>query len=220
MKKLVIVGASGHGKVIADIAVKNGYEEIAFLDDNDNLQECGGYPVIGKSHDAVNMKSDIIIGIGNPHVRKQLQESLDSAYIVTLIHPDAVVAADVQIGKGTVIMAGAVINPGTIIGDGCIINTCSSVDHDCQVGNYVHIAVGSHLCGTVTVYEETWIGAGATIINNIVVCHRCMIGAGAVVVDNIEDPGTYIGVPAKKEGLFKVEERASILNKVVKELIE
>lgn len=198
MKKLAIIGASGHGKVVADIAVKNGYTEIVFLDDNENVLECGHYPVVGKSADAMDLDADIIIGIGNADVRKRIQKSIDENEIVTLIHPDAVVAADAVIGKGTVVMAGAVINPGTHIGEGCIINTCSSVDHDCVVGDCVHIAVGSHLCGNVTVGDGTWIGAGATVSNNIFICSECMIGAGAVIVNDIKESGTYVGVPARR----------------------
>jgi sugar O-acyltransferase (sialic acid O-acetyltransferase NeuD family) len=196
-KKIVIIGASGHGKVIADIARKNGYEKIVFLDDNATIRSCGGYPVIGKSSDAQTMNTDMIVGIGNANIRKRIQEILDEKYLVTLIHPDAVVADDVVIGKGSVVMAGTVINPGTEIGKGCIINTCASVDHDCKIGDFVHVSVGSHLCGTVTVADETWIGAGATISNNVSICRKCMLGAGAVVVKNIEKKGTYIGVPAR-----------------------
>lgn len=198
LKKLVIIGASGHGKVIADIAVKNGYDEIVFLDDDENVLECGHYPVVGKSTDARDFDADIIIGIGNAGVRKRIQESIDENKLVTLIHPDAVVAEDVVIGAGTVVMAGAVINPGAKIGKGCIINTSSSVDHDCVVDDYVHIAVGSHLCGTVMVANKTWIGAGATVSNNVNICSDCMIGAWAVVIKDIIKSGTYVGSPARK----------------------
>ena len=198
MRKLAIIGASGHGRVVADIARRNGYKEIVFLDDDDSIHECGGYPVIGKSSEAGTIDADVIIGIGNAVVRKQIQESTPDEKLVTLIHPDAVVAEDVVMGKGTVVMAGAVINPGVRIGKGCIINTCSSVDHDCVVGDYVHIAVGSHLCGTVTVVNGTWIGAGATVSNNVYICSDCMIGAGAVIVNDIRESGTYVGVPARR----------------------
>ena len=95
-------------------------------------------------------------------------------------------------------MAGAVINSDTVIGTGCIINTCGSVDHDCRVGDYVHVAVGAHLCGTVEVGKSTWIGAGAVVKNNINICGECMIGVGAVVVKDIEEMGTFIGVPVRK----------------------
>ena len=198
MRKLAIIGASGHGKVVADIARKNGYKEIVFLDDDDSIHECGGYPVIGKSTEAGTIDADVIIGIGNARVRKQIQESIQNEKLVTLIHPDAVVAEDVVIGKGTAVMAGAVINPGVRIGKGCIINTCSSVDHDCIVDDFVHVAVGSHLCGTVNVGAGTWIGAGVTVNNNVFICPDCMIGAGAVIVNDIWERGTYVGVPARR----------------------
>lgn len=198
MKQLIIIGASGHGKVIADIAKKLGYSKIVFLDDDESVHECGGYPVLGRSSEVGTIEADVIVGIGNAGVRERIQESIPNEKLTTLIHPDAVIAEDVVVGKGTVIMAGAVVNPGARIGKGCIINTCSSVDHDCNVGDYVHIAVGSHLCGTVTVGNSTWVGAGAIVSNNVGICSDCMIGAGAVIVKNIDLAGTYIGNPAKK----------------------
>lgn len=195
MNRLTIIGASGHGKVVADIAGLNGYTDIVFLDDNENAESCGGYKVIGKTSSPV--EGDIFVAIGNPTVRKRFSEGRN---LVTLIHPHAVIAGDAVIGDGTVVMAGAVINPGAKIGKGAIINTCSSVDHDCVVGDYCHIAVGAHLCGTVNVGESAWIGAGATVSNNVSICSDCTIGAGCVVVKDITEPGTYVGVPARKTG--------------------
>ena len=95
-------------------------------------------------------------------------------------------------------MAGAVVNPYAKLGCSCIVNTCASVDHDCIVGNYVHISVGAHICGAVTIGEGVWVGAGSTIINNIRVCPECLLGAGSVVVKDIDQTGTYVGVPAKQ----------------------
>ena len=199
--KLMIVGASGHGKVIADIAEKCGYKDIAFLDDDQNKKTCLNYPVIGKTEDAKKYAgADFIVAIGNPEIREKVQDLLiqEGLHITTLIHPEAVVAGNVSIGKGTVVMAGAVINPDTAIGDGCIVNTGSTIDHDNTLADYVHVSVGSHLAGTVSVGKYSWIGAGATISNNVSVCASCMIGAGAVVIRDITEPGTYIGIPAKK----------------------
>lgn len=193
MNRLIIIGASGHGKVAADIAGLNGYTDIVFLDDNENVKSCGGYKVIGNSKTVTD--GDVFIAIGNAEVRKRLSEGRN---VVTLIHPHAVIARDAVIGEGTVVMAGAVINPGARIGRGCIINTCSSVDHDCTVGDYCHVAVGAHLCGTVKTGDCTWIGAGATVSNNVNICGNCTIGAGCVVVKDIAEPGTYVGVPARK----------------------
>lgn len=205
MKQLAIIGASGHGKVIADIARRIGYSDIVFLDDDENVSECGGYPVIGRSSKARMMDADLIVGIGNTSDRKRIQESLPVGKIVTLIHPNTVIAEDVVLGEGTVIMAGAVVNPGVKVGRGSIINTCSSVDHDCIVGDYVHIAVGSHLCGSVSVGNETWIGAGAIVNNNVSICQNCMIGAGAVVISDIKNVGTFVGVPAKRINIDKTK---------------
>lgn len=200
-KRIVIIGASGHGKVIADIARKNGYEKIVFLDDDEKVQKCGGHSVAGKCKDAIQYRGyDFIVAIGNVDIRQKIMGELVSGelHICTLVHPDAVIAEDVLIGAGTVVMAGAIINPATSIGDGCIINTCSSVDHDCQIKSYVHVSVGSHIAGNVKIGERSWIGAGATVCNNINICKDCMIGAGAVVIKNIELSGTYIGIPARR----------------------
>ena len=202
LNKLVIVGASGHGKVIADIAKLNGYKEIVFLDDNEAVDECAGYPVVGSSCDFTKVEKDVVIAIGNAKIRSRIQEQYESQgfHLVTLIHPNATVADFAQIGVGSVVMAGAVINPYAKLCKGCIVNTCASVDHDCEVRDYVHVAVGAHLCGTVEVGAYTWIGAGATVSNNISICPECMIGAGAVVVKDLDEQGTYVGVPAGRVG--------------------
>lgn len=196
MNRLVIVGASGHGKVVADIARLCGYDDIVFLDDDENKKECAGYHVVGKTNDAP--AGDLFVAIGDNEIRKRICQQYADRRQPILIHPSAVVADNAQIGSGTVIMAGAVINPGASVGCGCIINTCSSVDHDCAVGDYVHISVGSRVCGTVMIGEMTWIGAGSTVINNISICEKCIIGAGAVVVKDIKDRGTFVGIPARR----------------------
>lgn len=195
LKKLVIIGASGHGKVIADIAIKTGYEEIVFLDDDENLIECAGFPVVGKSSQAFDIVGDKIVAIGNAKIRERIQSTIK---VVALIHPDAVISRRVEIGDGSVVMAGAVINSDAVIGKGCIINTGASVDHDCVIGDFAHVSVGAHVAGTCHIGERTWIGAGATVSNNVNICSDCMIGAGAVVIKEIDTPGTYVGVPVEK----------------------
>lgn len=196
VKRLVIIGASGHGKVIADIAVRNGYEEIVFLDDNESIKECAGFKVVGKTSDASTISGDKIIAIGDAKIREKLMHIVKT---ISLIHPNAVISRRVEIGEGTVVMAGAVINSDVHIGKGCIINTGASIDHDCSLDDYVHISVGAHVAGTCSIGKSTWIGAGAIVSNNVNVCAKCMIGAGAVVVKNINNAGTYIGVPAEEK---------------------
>lgn len=198
---LVLIGASGHGKVIADIAV-NFYEKVIFLDDNPEVKFCGKYPVIGTSAviDNYVKKADFFVSIGNTAIRKKIMQNLmeKDARIISLVHPGAVLGSGVTIGAGTVLMPGSIVNAGTSIGEGCIVNTSASIDHDCRIDNFVHVSVGAHLCGTVSVGAETWIGAGAVVSNNKNICGQCMIGAGAVVVKDITEKGTYVGVPAKR----------------------
>ena len=198
MKRIIIIGASGHGKVVADIAALNGYDDIVFLDNYPAVSTCAGYPVVGLDTQAEEFEGDVFVAIGNAINRKRLMERYSDRHFPTLIHPSAVIAKSVVIGDGSVIMAGSVINPCAKIGQGCIVNTSSSIDHDCVLDNYCHVAVGAHLSGAVSVGEGSWIGAGATVSNNIIICGNCIIGAGAVVVKDIGEPGTYLGVPARK----------------------
>lgn len=193
-RQIAIIGAGGHGRVVADIARLCGYDSILFFDD----QELPGRAGTVGDVDAYLNASDVFVAIGNNTVRKNITERL-AKKPVTLIHPQAVVARDVELGCGVVVMAGAVINPGAKIGDGVIINTCSSVDHDCTVGAYTHISVGAHLAGTVHIGKSGFICAGAVVINNTCVCNHVIVGAGAVVVKDITEAGTYIGIPARKQ---------------------
>lgn len=196
--KLTIIGASGHGKVVADIAEKNGYNEIEFFDDDVSIEHCGKWPVVGTVHEALNRDNDVFIAIGKTETREKLMECFDGCHFPVLIHPNAVVADDVVIGEGSVVIAGAVINPGAKIGRGVIVNTCSSVDHDCEIRDFVHISVGAHLSGTVKVGKGSWIAVGASVSNNVEICEGVMVGAGAVVISDIKETGTYVGVPARK----------------------
>jgi sugar O-acyltransferase (sialic acid O-acetyltransferase NeuD family) len=193
---LVIIGAGGHGRVAKDIAQKNGYKKVIFLDDGENAV-CDG-----KVSEFVNYLKDaqFFVAIGNANVREKITEEIASngGQIATLIHPNAILCDDAVIGEGTLVAAGAVINPNVKIGKGVIINTLSSVDHDSTVGDYTHVAVGAHLCGTVNVGKSVFVGAGAVVINNKNVCDNTTIGAAAAVVKDITVSGTYVGVPARR----------------------
>ncbi len=197
--RLIIIGAGGHGAVVADIAIKAGYREIAFIDDNAK-GFCLGFPVIGttKALNDIKEQCDFVIAIGNSTVREKIASSYKLNY-VSLIHPSAVIGTDASVGEGTVVMAGAVINPKAEIGKHSIINTSAVVEHDNVLGDFVHISPCAALGGTVTVGSKTHIGIGACVRNNIQICGECTIGAGAVVVKNITEKGVYIGVPARKK---------------------
>lgn len=209
--RLILIGASGHGKVCAEIAglMSTDYgdricDSILFLDDNRELEECGGYPVVRSVNDFEEYVDDntiFFVSIGNAKARKRIQEQIEMAggQMATLIHPNAVIGKDIEIGIGSVLMPGIVVNSGCTIGKGVIVNTSSSVDHDCRIGDYVHISVGAHVCGTVEIGDESWIGAGAIVSNNINICGGCMIGAGAVVIRDISEAGIYVGIPARRK---------------------
>lgn len=201
--KLLIIGASGHGRVVADIAMKmNKWQQIAFLDDDENIQSRMLIEIIGKSNDAFTYINDydIFVAIGNNKTREKIQTKLETegANLPILIHPSAIIGEKVEVGVGTVVMAGVVINCCSRIGEGCIINTGATIDHDNVIEDYVHISPGVHLAGIVRVSKGTWIGIGAVVSNNINIKSGCKIGAGTVVVKDINESGTYVGVPAKK----------------------
>lgn len=203
MEKLLIIGAGGHGRVIADIAMRmNRWQQIAFLDDNEAYRYSLEFEVIGSSSKVLNLvgEYDIFIAIGNNATREKLHKVVKAAGVTmpTLIHPNTTIGMQVKIGEGTVIMAGAVINCGSRIGDGCIVNTAATVDHDGTIADYVHISPGAHIAGTVTIGKGTWIGVGAIVKNNVEITAGTVIGAGAVVIRNITEAATYVGVPVRR----------------------
>lgn len=200
-KEVIIIGASGHGKVIADIIQLNGNIVKGFLDDNEKIQGklIVGFPVLGKTEDYVKYPDcEFVIAIGDADIRKRLADSLDVKWH-TAVHPEATVSnLDTTIGEGTVIMANAVVNPSSRIGRHCIINTGAVVEHDNVLGDFVHISPNATLAGAVTVGKMTHIGVGAAVKQVISITSDCIIGAGTVVIKDITQSGTYVGVPARK----------------------
>lgn len=201
--KLLIIGASGHGKVVADIALKmNRWESIAFLDNNKSIKSSMGLEVIGTSGEFYKYIEgyQIFVGVGDNVTRQKIQEKLveAKANIPVLIHPTAIIGGEVNIGIGTAVMAGAIVNCSTNIGSGCIINTGSTIDHDNIIGDFVHISPGAHLAGTVNVAEGCWLGIGSIVSNNVNIAKGCRVGAGALVINDINEPGVYVGVPVRR----------------------
>lgn len=192
-KKVVIIGAGGHAKVVADIILKSNDILVGYLDDNIKNEN-----ILGKVSDCIQYNDcEFIIGIGNNYTRKNIASTYNLNWY-TAIHPNATIALDVTIEEGTVIMSNAVINSSTHIGKHCIINTGSIVEHDNDIHDYVHISPNATLCGTVSIGECTHIGASATVINNKTITKDCMIGAAGLVIKDIDKEGTYVGVPVRK----------------------
>jgi UDP-N-acetylbacillosamine N-acetyltransferase len=216
--KLVIWGASGHALTVADIVRLEGkFEIVGFLDDISPHRRgeafCGS-TVIGGREQLSELKEQgihhILFGFGNCQARLKLTDWIrqQGFQFGTAIHPRSVVAADVQIGEGTIIAAGAVINPATRIGDNVIINTCASVDHECLVENGSHISPGAILGGGVTVGLGAWIGIGARVKDHIRIGAGSIIGLGAAVVDDIPENVVAYGVPAKVARTIKQDDHS------------
>lgn len=195
-RKVCLYGASGHGKVIQDIALSCGVEIECFFDDNLSIEYLQGKKVFGVSEISKFSDFSYLISIGNNNIRKKIAENLAVSYTV-LIHNRAVVSPFSLIKEGTVIMANAVVNASVVIGKHCIINTGAVIEHDCKLGNYTHISPNATLCGNVYVGEGAWIGAGATIIPGVKIGSWSSIGAGAVVIKDVPDNAVMAGVPAK-----------------------
>ena len=207
MKKIVIWGASGHAKVVADIIRLRGeYDIHGFLDSiNPERRNTDFYgsKIIGGEEQLIQLMDagveKLIFGFGNGEARLRLAETIKSKgfQLITAIHPGSIIAPNVLICPGTVVAAGAVINPDCLIGENVIINTTSSVDHDCIIGDGAHICPGAHLAGQVKIGREAWIGIGANVIERISIGNKSIIGAGSVVIRNIPDNVTAYGNPAK-----------------------
>ncbi len=202
--KLLIIGAGGHGKVVANIASLMGcWEMIYFLDDNEQINEVNGFAVIDRvaNLEVYVNEYDIFVAIGNNKTRRDIHEKLLElkASIPILIHPNTIVEPSVIIGCGTVIMAGVVICIDSKIGKACIINTSSSIDHDNEIKDFVHVSPGCTLSGNVTIGNTCWLCTGSKVINNIFITDSTIIGAGAVVTHNVYEPGSYIGIPARRK---------------------
>ncbi|HDL00616.1 MAG TPA: acetyltransferase [candidate division Zixibacteria bacterium] len=204
MKDLIIIGAGGHGKVVADTARANEiWQDISFLDDKfPNKNDVSGFGIVGKLTEIDNIDNqttDIVVALGNNKKRFSLiQMYKEKGYnLPDIIHPTAVISASVKMNGATVIFPGAIVNADTSIGIGCIINTAVTIDHDCTIKDGVHLSPGSHLGGNVTVGKNTWIGIGTAVINNTNIGDDVIVGAGSVVISDVKDNVVAYGVPAK-----------------------
>ncbi len=196
-KRLVILGAGGHGRTLADAALKMGYRTIVYLDDH-AIGRCIGFPIAGKVSQAERFRdgdTDFIIAIGDNELRCRVAMAHDLPW-ATIIHPSAQIGTFAEIGPGTVILAGAAVNACARLGRHCIVNTGAIVEHDNVLGDFSQIAPRAALGGSVQVGTLAQIGIGAVVRNNVTVGAGCVIGAGAVVVKSTEPGGVYVGVPA------------------------
>jgi len=204
MKNCAILGASGHGKAVAEIAELNGYQDISFFDDRwPSLTTVEHWCVSGNTSMLLANAKEydlIIVAIGHNATRRAKQRELRQAgaKFGVIVHPSAVVSEYAKIGLGSVVMANAVINPFSHIGKSCIINTGSTIDHDCQLADGVHVSPGANLAGGVEVGENSWVGIGSQIIQLVNVGCGVTIGAGSSVIKNVPNFQTVVGSPARE----------------------
>ena len=192
MTRLSIIGAGGHGKVVAEVAQGCGYVDITFLDQKwPEKKTNGAWQVVGVSPAADDL---LFCAVGNNATRRLL--SIASSPMPILIHPAAVISSSVTVAAGSVAMAGAIVNAGAKIGQGAILNTGCSIDHDSILGDFVHVSPGARLGGDVRVGDGTWIGIGAVVCEGVTIGANVVIAAGAAVVNDVADNTRVGGVPA------------------------
>jgi sugar O-acyltransferase (sialic acid O-acetyltransferase NeuD family) len=204
MKRLALLGASGHGKVVADVALACGWDEVSFFDDAwPERSKNGPWPVVGNGAmlmACLHEFQGVIVSIGDCAVRwsKHLELRAAGGTLVTVVHPTATISRYAALGAGSVVMAAAVVNIDSHIGQAAIINTGATVDHDCWLADGVHICPGAHLSGSVRVGYCSMVGVGVAVKQGITIGNQTIIGAGAVLVRHVEDGAVVAGNPAHK----------------------
>ncbi|MBN2196537.1 MAG: acetyltransferase [Polyangiaceae bacterium] len=207
MTGVVVYGAGGHGKVVADIAVALGLPVTGFLDDGKapgavvlDSPATGPLTILGGSGWlAERPGQSVALGIGDNETRECLAERCVGRGhpLATLVHPSAVVSAFATIGAGSVVMANAVLNPAAVVGRGCIINTAAVIEHDVIVGDFAHVSPNATLAGGAGLGARSHLGSGAVVIPLVQIGARCTIGAGAVVIRAVPNGTKAVGVPAR-----------------------
>ncbi|MFW7343381.1 acetyltransferase [Pollutimonas sp. H1-120] len=204
MKHLAIMGAGGHGRVIADAAQSSGWPVIDFYDDAwPNIgRDTDPWPVVGDASllfAQLRNYQGVIVGIGNNRVRADMQRRLcdAGASLVSVVHPTAVISRHAELGVGCAVFARAVVNVGARIGAGVILNTGCTVEHDCLIDDFVHIGPNAGLGGGVHIGQQSWVGLGASINHLIHIGRNSTIGSGTTVIRDVPDAMVAVGTPAR-----------------------
>lgn len=206
-ERIVVIGGGGHAKVLISVLRKIPWDVVGYTDPQDRGVILG-VPYLGddgvlREFARTDARYWGILGLGKLDTssgRTHLQEEIEGLgfEFPVIVSPEAVVNDEVELGRGTTVFDGVVVNSGTVTGRTCIINTNSTVEHDCRLGDDVHIGPGATVSGGVTVESNCMIGAGANVIQGLSICPGCLIGAGATVIRDIDIPGVYGGNPANR----------------------
>jgi sugar O-acyltransferase (sialic acid O-acetyltransferase NeuD family) len=208
MTEILVFGAGGHARVVADVIRLSRVFRLRGFIDQSNADRYGTVfedgRILGGDDVAARLMEEgvahAVVAIGDNAARMRIGEALalGGFQLPSLIHPSAIIAPSVHIGNNTVVFAGAIVNPATHIGAHVIINTAASIDHDCVIGNGVHIAPGVHMAGGVTVGDGSLIGVGCAIRPGVTIGRNAVVGVGAAVVEDVADGATVVGVPARE----------------------
>lgn len=221
--KVFVYGASGHGKVVADILLaRKDCELIGFIDDKSALQGVTvlRFPVFGSGEwlyeESRKMSFAVALGVGDNFVRQKLAMKCISwgIELMTAIHPLASVSDSARLGAGTVVMAHATINADAYIGDGVIVNTSAVVEHDVELGDFANVSPRAVMAGASRLGRLSHLAIGASILPGICVGANSLIGAGSVVIKNIPDGVVAFGVPARVQRTLLSEDQCVSVNEV------
>jgi sugar O-acyltransferase (sialic acid O-acetyltransferase NeuD family) len=206
---IIVVGAGGHGTVVADTLLAAGHQLLGFVDNSAALhgRKVCGIPVLGDDSvldglDPANVQ--LANGLGGTKgevLRARVQRMLEAAgwRFVTVRHPSAAVSQLANVAQGAQLMAHSVVQAGAVVGPGCIVNSAAVVEHDAQLGAFVHVGCNATLCGGVHIGADSHVGAGAVVRQGVHLGEATVVGAGAVVINDFQGGGTLLGVPARKK---------------------
>nr|WP_321500567.1 acetyltransferase [uncultured Dethiosulfovibrio sp.] len=202
MSGIYVLGAGGHGKVVISTIRAMGLRVEAILDDDRSLW--GSYllevEVTGPIDSLREQKHPkAIIAIGINRIREKIATRLDGVEWISAIHPSAVIDVSVKIGPGTAIFAGAVVQPDSTVGNHVIVNTGATVDHDCVLEDFVHIAPGCHLAGNVSLRRGAFMGIGSCAVPGATVGPWTTVGAGGAVISDLPENTVAVGIPAREK---------------------
>jgi sugar O-acyltransferase (sialic acid O-acetyltransferase NeuD family) len=195
---IILIGSSGHAKVIIDIVQKERQHTIVGLVDKDQPLEgeVNGVPVLGSDSDLPRLSKKFsfdhgILCVYDNFTRQQIRDKvvnlLPNFHFVTAIHPKACISKFVRIGAGTVVMGGVTINSNCQIGEHCVLNSNSSIDHDCVMDNFSSIGPGVNLGGNVTIGAVSYVGIGSAVSHNVTIGEHSVIGGLSFVNKDVGD---------------------------------
>lgn len=208
MNDLIIIGAGDFGRETIWVAermnlIKPVWNILGFVDDGKVGEEVDGYPVLGSVEWLCGYSKEIYVtcAIANGEIKEHIWNRLSqnaSIHAATLIDPNAIIGKGCTVGEGSIICAGTVLTIATRLGKNCIVNLNCTVGHDTIFGDFCTVHPGSNISGKVVIGNKTLIGTGTKVIQGLNIAPGAILGAGAVVIRDISEPGTYVGVPAKR----------------------